>query len=193
MSKWDKIFCAGTHTDSSGMTRKWSRADLDALVKNSEPDIPVVIRHPENGEAVAHYGKIARLKRVGDDLLAQYHSVPEALKTAVAEGLALGKSVSIDTARMALRHLGLLGAGQPPAVAGLGAASFEAKNEVIYAFAAESKHKQEESMDKDKRIQELEDENRTLKAQAASRQEAEQTREALEDESPCRGEIRLPR
>jgi len=56
--------------------------------------------------------------------VAKYADVPEVLKKAVKEGLKLGKSVSIDPVKMTLKHLGLLGAGQNPAVAGLGGVNF---------------------------------------------------------------------
>lgn len=121
---WDPIFKAGTHTSSRGQTRNWSLDDLDALAKNTDIEPPVVIHHPEDQDKAVHFGKIARLKRVGDQLVAQYRGVPQILSQAVSEGLRLAKSVSIDPATMKIRHVGLLGADQPPAVAGLGPVSF---------------------------------------------------------------------
>ncbi len=182
---WDTIFTAGTHTDSKGRTRTWTENDLDTLVKNTGEDIPVVIRHPESEDSVTHFGKIARLRRVGNKLMAQYHSVPDALKKAVKEGLSLGKSVSIDRQEMAIRHLGLLGAGQPPAVPGLGPASFNAptgKSLATYMFQREQENKpEEESMDKDKIIQELRDEIKDLKTKAEYAKKDEETQKALDE------------
>ncbi len=102
---WDTIFTTGTHTDSNGKTRTWTQDDFDALVKNTGENIPVVIRHPETEDSVTHFGKIARLRRVGDELIHNNHSVPDVLKNAVKEGLSQGKSVFIDTGKT-LRHLG---------------------------------------------------------------------------------------
>ncbi len=176
---WDTIFTTGTHTDSKGRTRTWTENDLDTLVENTGEDIPVVIRHPESEDSVTHFGKIARLRRVGNKLMAQYHSVPEALKNAVKEGLSLGKSVSIDRKEMAIRHLGLLGAGQPPAVPDLGPASFTGstgKSLAIYTFH----QPKEESMDKDKIIQELRDEIKDLKTKAEHAKKDEETQKTLD-------------
>lgn len=124
MAHWDPIFKAGTHTSSTGATREWSVNDLDDLVRNTVDNPPIVIHHPADQEKSFNFGKISRLKRIGKELMAQYHEVPEILSMAVKEGLKLAKSVSIDPEAMKIRHVGLLGAGQPPAVDGLGAFSF---------------------------------------------------------------------
>ena len=166
--KWDPVFRTGTHTSATGVARTWTENELDRLVENFEADTPIVIRHPEDQTKALNFGKIARLKRVGEFLVAQYKEVPEILKMAVKQGLNLAKSVSIDPAKMKIRHVGLLGASQPPAVAGLGPASFEKETDkdgnphLIYT---QINFEKETIVDpKDKKIQELEDEIKALKA-----------------------------
>ncbi len=170
--QWDTIFAAGTHTDSSGQTNTWTRGDLNALVENTPPDVPVVIGHPDNDRDASHFAKIARLRRLGDKLQAKYRDIPKTLKKAVSEGLRLGKSVSIDRRKMALRHLGLLGADQPPAVDGLGPAHFTASDEELLTYSFGQQKGQEQStskdkevrMEKDKKIAELVEQIAKLKA-----------------------------
>lgn len=166
--KWDPVFRTGTHISSTGVSRTWTEKELDLLIENFEANTPIVIRHPEDQTKALNFGKIARLKRVGEFLLAQYAEVPEILKMVVKQGLNLAKSVSIDPAKMKIRHIGLLGAGQPPAVEGLGPASFEqetdkdGKSHLIYT---QINFEKETTVDpKDKKIQELEDEIKMLKA-----------------------------
>lgn len=186
MKNWDPIFKTGTHTSSTGVTRKWSAADLDALIKNTGTDVPIVIHHPADQGKAHNFGKIAGLKRVGGELLAQYADVPEILSTAVKEGLRLAKSVSIDPSAMKIRHVGLLGAGQPPAVVGLGAASFAAGDDdhgddvsLTYMF---NHTKKEPAVDpKDLKIKELESQLEAIKADKASEQIKEELAHA-EDE-----------
>lgn len=178
MKTWDPIFKAGTHTSSTGITREWTETDLDQLVHNTGKDIPIVIHHPADQSKAVNFGKIASLKRVGAELMAQYQDVPEILSMAVKEGLKLGKSVSIDPVNMIIRHVGLLGAGQPPAVDGLGAASFAAgagtdnngdKVSLTYTFNQDRgtppKQTKEPVMDpKDLKIKELEDKLAAMEA-----------------------------
>lgn len=169
---WDSIFKTGTWTSMNGATRNWTRADLEQLVANTGDNAAIVIHHPEDQSKAFEFGKIARLRRMGDFLQAQYRDVPEILSMAVKEGLKLAKSVSIDPKKMTIRHLGLLGAGQPPAVDGLGPASFsvgkvggnEGETLLTYMFS-QTNFKKEETVDpKDKKIQELENEISALKA-----------------------------
>lgn len=170
MSKWDTIFKTGTHTDSKGHTRAWTQADLEKLATNLDRDVPVVIRHPTDQTQAAEFGKIADIARIGDRLVVRYKDVPETLKKAVSEGLKLAKSVSIDPLKMKIRHVGLLGADQPPAIDGLGTVNFSAADSkdtggsslLTYTFNQASK---EETVDpKDKEIKELKDKIKTMKA-----------------------------
>lgn len=163
---WDTIFSAGTHESGNGQTREWTANDLDKLVKNTGKDSPIVIHHPIDQDKAYHFGKIRELRRLGNLLQARYKDVPEILQKAVDEGLKLAKSVSIDPDKMVVRHVGLLGAGQEPMIKDLGAFNFaddQSKSLLTYMFS-QPKTK-EGSMDpKDKKIQDLETEIKTLKA-----------------------------
>ncbi|WP_321495624.1 hypothetical protein [uncultured Desulfobacter sp.] len=163
---WDTIFKAGTHTSSNGQIRDWTTGDLDRLVTNTGEDAPIVIRHPKDQAQAVEFGKIARLRRFGTLLQAQYRDVPEILNAAVKEGLRLAKSVSIDPAKMIIRHVGLLGAGQDPAVDGLGPANFTAENGddslVTYTINQINFEKEDPMDPKDKEIQELKDKVKAL-------------------------------
>ena len=128
MSIFTPIFKTGTHTDSSGKTRHFSRADLDRTVESYDPknhEAPLVIGHP-NDDSPA-YGWVKELKREGDLLLASFNQVPENLKSAVETGRFKKKSAAFYKDG-SLRHVGLLGA-KPPAVKGLGDAVFKAGDE----------------------------------------------------------------
>ncbi|WP_156968146.1 hypothetical protein [Desulfobacter vibrioformis] len=168
---WDLIFKAGTHTSSNGQTRDWTAKDLDALAANTGGNAPIVIRHPQKHAQAFEFGKIASLKRFGDELRAQYRDVPEILSMAVKEGLNLAKSVSIDPVKMVIRHVGLLGAGQEPAVEGLGPVNFEAddgsgEGETLLTYMINQiNFEKEGTMDpKDKEIQGLKDKVKALEA-----------------------------
>ena len=170
--KWDSIFAAGIQTSSTGKTRNWTEAELDQLVANTGDDSPIVIRHPQDQSKSFNFGKIARLRRAGGILQAQYRDVPEILRIAVKEGLSLAKSVSIDPVKMKIRHVGLLGAGQDPAVEGLGAVSFSADHEsgnegeaLLTYLMTQTNFEKEDIVDpKDKKIQELESKIKNLEA-----------------------------
>lgn len=119
MSKWNAIFKAGRHTDSAGVTRDFSIADLDAMVAAYDPathEAPLVIGHPKT-DAPA-YGWVQALKRDGDRLLAKFRQVPREVAEMVRAGRFKKVSVALYPDK-GLRHVGLLGA-VPPAVKGLG-------------------------------------------------------------------------
>lgn len=149
--EWDTIFKAGRQTDSQGRQRLWTEAELDQLAKSV--DVPLVATHPKNENGAVQFGRAAELRRVGGELQARYSDVPEAVQQLVRGGLRLAKSVAIDPVSMRLIHIGLLGADQPPAVAGLGPLTFNKQDgESIIYYQME-----ETGMDKkDERIQELE-------------------------------------
>ncbi len=62
-----EIFKAGTWTDSRGVTREFSRADLDQLVTNGADNVPLYVHHDESGPV---QGVLDRIHRFGDRLLA---------------------------------------------------------------------------------------------------------------------------
>ncbi|MCB2186950.1 MAG: hypothetical protein KQJ78_11065 [Deltaproteobacteria bacterium] len=165
MNAWTAIFRAGRHTDSAGVEREISTADLDAMVAAYDPaehEAPLVIGHPQTDHPA--YGWVEALKRSGDKLLARFKEVPDALKETVAAGRYKKVSVALYPDGR-LRHVGLLGA-VPPAVKGLGNVNFEAGLEwSAYQFAEE-----EPNMDK---VEQLQAEVAELKAKnAQAEQEA---------------------
>ena len=115
---WIEVFRAGKHTDSSGRTKEFSRADLDKTVAQYKPDeheAPVVIGHPQdNGPA---YGWVEGVKRDGGMLLAKFKQVEPAFEEMLAAGRFKKRSISLYPDG-SLRHVGFLGA-QPPAIKGL--------------------------------------------------------------------------
>jgi hypothetical protein len=174
---WDTIFKAGKHTSSDGRTRDWTNDDLDKLVKNTTENPDIVIHHPADQDKAHKFGKIDVLRRINDKLQAKYKDVPEILTMAVKEGLRLAKSVSIDPVAMKIRHVGLLGADQPPAVEGLGPASFSASSgddTITYLY---TQTKEEPSVDpKETKIKELENQVQTL----TSKLEGSETQKKLD-------------
>lgn len=120
---WDTIFKAGTHTDSKGQTRTYTLGDLYRIA-GSTGYIPLVAHHPANPAQAKTFGKVGKLRVLGDKLQAQYEGVPAELIKLVRAGLNLNKSVALDSVTMQLVHVGLLGYNQPPAVEGLGPVCF---------------------------------------------------------------------
>lgn len=163
---WDTIFRAGRQVDSHGRERVWTEAELDRLAASDPATIPLVAVHPQAQDKAATFGKVAELRRAGDSLQARYAEVPEVLQNLVGSGLKLAKSVSIDPVTMTLRHIGLLGAGQPPAVEGLGPVSFGREEDQAVLMYMEST--QEDTVDpKDKKIAELEQQLQALQGKEA--------------------------
>ncbi len=130
MTKWFEIFRTGTHKDSAGAERTWTEADLDTIVSKynpSEHEAPIVIGHPEiNAPA---WGWIARLKRVGQVLMAKPKDVVPEFAEMVKRGLFKKRSMSVYE-DMTLRHVGFLGA-MPPAVKGLSDIRFTAADKAL--------------------------------------------------------------
>ncbi len=120
---WDTIFKAGTHTNSKGQTREFTVGDLHKIA-GTTGEIPLVVQHPKNIAESETFGSVSRLRVLGDKLQAQYKDVPASLLALARDGLKLNKSIALDPLSMQLMHVGLLGYGQPPAVAGLGPVCF---------------------------------------------------------------------
>ena len=94
-----EIFASGTHTDSSGIERTWSNADLDTIIRNaikSEDPIPLKVGHSsdafneklatelgvpiglltgEDGNGAARLGLATSLHREDDKLLADFKAI----------------------------------------------------------------------------------------------------------------------
>lgn len=129
MNGWFEVFRTGEHTDSAGKTRVWSEADLDKIAGSYNPAVneaPIVIGHPATNAPA--YGWIAKLKRVGDKLLALPKNVVPEFADAVKRGLFKKRSISLYPDGT-LRHIGFLGAAIP-AVKGLRDIAFEESPEI---------------------------------------------------------------
>lgn len=130
MSKWINIFKTGTHTDSSGREKTWTKEHLDTIVSNygeRTEDSPLVLGHPKDSDPA--FGWTKALRRAGEFMQAQVAQIPEKLRQAVDTGQYKNLSISI-TPDMKLRHIGLLGA-VPPAVKGLGPLSFSKNDDDV--------------------------------------------------------------
>lgn len=125
-----EVFKSGTHTDSEGDTREWTKEDLELIVKtynerlasDEGSEAPVVKGHPETDDPA--FGWVKELKLFEDKVIA----VTELNKDFVEEVKdELYKKVSIALyPDLMLRHLGFLGAAQP-AVKGLEPVKFNSK------------------------------------------------------------------
>lgn len=121
---WIQVFRAGKHTDSGGVEREWTEADLDKIVSSYDPskhDAPVVIGHPKT-DAPA-WGWVAGLKREGNILSARFKSMVPEFVDMVKKGMFKKRSISLYP-DLTLRHIGFLGA-MPPAVKGLADIKFD--------------------------------------------------------------------
>jgi hypothetical protein len=121
--EWIEVFRAGDY----GKKGAYSESDLDAMIANYDPktfEAPVVVGHPEIDSPA--FGWVESLKRDGDTLLAKLKSVPVEFEELVKAGRYKKRSIKFATEpKLALRHVGFLGAA-PPEVQGLADAAFRA-------------------------------------------------------------------
>lgn len=140
LSDWFSIFRAGEHTSSNGVTRKFSRADLDSIIERYDPasPSPCVITHEELYSPFA-YGQVDSLKREGDLLLAQCkpETIEPRFAELVEEGRLYNRSVQLlpEDGGWRLGHVAFLGA-EPPAVSGLEPIRFAASGVTFAATEA---------------------------------------------------------
>jgi hypothetical protein len=128
LSGWFEVFKTGSHTDSKGNTRNWTKEDLDRAVTthNTEHhEAPLVVGHPKTNSPA--WGWVDGLKREGNTLYAKAKQVSKDFENAVAEGRYKKRSISFYPDG-SVRHLGFLG-GQAPAVKGLADISFKEEEE----------------------------------------------------------------
>ncbi len=115
LDDWIEVFRAGTHTDSAGVERTYSRADLDRIVANHQPgaEAPLVIGHPAT-DAPA-WGWTDALRRVGDSLQMRVRDVHQEFAAAVEAGRYRKRSVRLSEGANGweLLHVGFLGAAPP--------------------------------------------------------------------------------
>ncbi|MBF0309470.1 MAG: peptidase [Magnetococcales bacterium] len=127
------IFRPGQHTDQGGATLTFTEGDLSACVAAYDPathEAPLVVGHPQSNHPA--YGWVEGLSLEGGRLLAHPRQVDPAFAEMVNAGRFKKVSASFYTPKspinpkpgtLYLRHVGFLGA-QPPAIKGLGDASF---------------------------------------------------------------------
>lgn len=159
---WIEIFRTGRHTDGSGQTRDFSRADLDKTVGMYDPDeheAPAVIGHPQdNGPA---YGWVEKIQRAGDVLLAKFKQIEPAFAEMATAGRFKKRSISLYPDG-SLRHVGFLGA-QPPAIKGLKDFAFSGDDCPVYEF---SEHREHEEVGMTEVVEKLQAKLATEKARA---------------------------
>ena len=140
LSDWIDIFYTGKHTDSSGNTRKWTRADLDSVVANfgEGARAPHVIGHPKMDSPA--WGWVDGVRRVGDKLQARGKDFAEEFLGLVDDRRFTDRSVRLTAdgnGGWRLKHIGWLGAKEP-ALKGLAPAFAEGEGEsdaLDYSFA----------------------------------------------------------
>lgn len=142
IDQWIAIFRTGTHTDSSGRPREFTKEDLDRMVEKYVPsshEAPVVIGHPKDNAPA--FGWVETIKREGEILYARLKDLVPEFVDMVRRGLFKKRSISLypdDT----LRHIGFLGAN-PPAVKGLPDVAFKGDESTLslYEFASTEEEK----------------------------------------------------
>ncbi|WP_345193193.1 hypothetical protein, partial [Kistimonas scapharcae] len=139
------IFRSGTHTDSTGITTRFSEEAIKASVAAYNPTLheaPIVVGHPkDNGPA---YGWVSQLRFDEHGLEAEPHQIDADFEELVKAGRYKKISASFYTPDSPnnpvpgvyyLRHVGFLGA-QPPALKGLKPVSFNEQEEGLLEFSA---------------------------------------------------------
>jgi len=138
IGKWIQVFKTGTHTDSSGNTKTWTKDDLDLIVNaySKNQDVPFVIGHPKTDSPA--YGWIDGIKREGEFLYVKAKEAVEEFVDMVKKGMFKKRSISVNPDGT-LNHIGWLGA-KAPAVKGLEDFKFNADNAgLVYEYEAEEK------------------------------------------------------
>lgn len=116
--KWIEVFRTGTHKDSSGRTKTWTKSDIDNVVggyAERKNDAPAVIGHPKSNSPA--YGWVRELKRDGEVLFAKIKPTAAEFVDWLRKGLYKHVSISLRS-DLSLRHVGFLGAAAP-AIKGL--------------------------------------------------------------------------
>lgn len=138
-----EVFRTGKLTDSNGVARTFTEADLDEIVSgfNAVDPVPLVRGHPKHDDNAL--GFAAGLRRVANKILAKVKPSPELVDDVRANRVA---KVSIalwpkdhgsnpTPGKWAMRHIGVLGAANP-AVPGLAPLAFAADVPTEVAGAA---------------------------------------------------------
>lgn len=188
-TNWIDICRTGTWTAKSGKEVILTESDLDNIIKAYNPDereAPLVLGHPKDDASDAAFGWATKLRRVGETLQAKLKQVPDKLREMVDEGRYKKISVALFP-DMTLRHIGLLGAAQP-AVPGMRNVKFANETYTEIEFSIDNKGaahrapiKKEDDMEKDQKINELEqklaDGRKELEAAQSERDKAKADKE----------------
>jgi hypothetical protein len=144
MIKEVHIFKAGTQTSAQGITREFTKRDLEEIASSYDSGVheaPIRIGHEDNDKVPA-WGWVKGVKVKGDELFAEVDFSPLA-EDYVKNGLYKKVSASFyspeskinpEPGKWSLRHVALLGA-QPPAVKGLKGFAYEESGDGIVDFA----------------------------------------------------------
>lgn len=140
-----EIFRAGRQTDSAGIAREFTEADLVASVAAYDPalsEAPIVVGHPQTNHPA--YGWVEKLSVEGGVLKMHAHQVEPQFAEMVGAGRFKKRSASFyppdhpsnpKPGVWYLRHVGWLGA-EPPAVKGLKDVQFSGNDTGIVSFSA---------------------------------------------------------
>lgn len=139
LTGWLEIFKSGTHTDSKGVDRTFTNADLELIVNNSWSSLPIphVITHQELYSPFA-YAQAVELCREGDSIYARNANIEPQFEKLVKEGRLYSRSVRLMPVENGwkITHIAWLGA-EPPAVEGLAPVQFSSANTSIdFSFNA---------------------------------------------------------
>jgi hypothetical protein len=144
MIKEVHIFKAGTQTSAQGITREFSKNDLQEIASSYNPGVheaPIRIGHEDNDKVPA-WGWVKGVKVKGDELFAEIDFSPLAAdyvnnglyKKVSASFYSPESKINPEPGKWSLRHVALLGA-QPPAVKGLKGFAYEESDDGIVDFA----------------------------------------------------------
>ncbi|MDE5831722.1 MAG: phage protease [Desulfovibrio sp.] len=181
--KWIEIARTGTFTDSSGRLQTFTESDLSEIAQSYNPDkrdCPLVFGHPKTDSAPA-FGWMSAIKAENGKLLAQFASVPDAVREVVAKGHYKHVSMSLMPDRVTLRHVALLGAAQP-AIDGLKAIELRHADDFITVDfstqqgtdAMTEQELQRKIGQLEEQIKALQTENASLKSQAKTQKESQE-------------------
>ena len=134
------IFSPGTQTSAQGVTREFTKDDLQQVVNSYNPDLhesPVRIGH-EDSDKVPAWGWVKGVKLKGEDLYAEVEFTPQMggfikdglYKKVSASFYAPESKINPEPGQWSLRHVAVLG-GQPPAVKGLTGFAYSESNGVL--------------------------------------------------------------
>ena len=141
------IFSPGTQTSAQGVTREFTKDDLQQVVDSYTPDLheaPIRVGHEDNDKVPA-FGWVKGVKLKGADLYAEVEFSPQ-MGQHIRDGLYKKVSASfyapeskINPAEgsWSLRHVAMLGA-QPPAVKGLKGFAYNEAEDGVVSFAQET-------------------------------------------------------